>query len=375
MGGHRELIQTYGGQHSVISGHLRFFTGETLDPRYQYVTCLRDPVDRVLSWLSFVLYDSILDERSKPIKEAAQVFFESEGRECPDNLITDYSNFYVNHFAAIGYRKWPAVNVAKMSQDQKLAAALRGIRQYELVGIYEDFRGFATDLANLIGIETPRNIRKVNVSTRRPPISSALRQRIIELNEHDARLYAEVIKWKGEKAPTRSGPRSFLGRLKVGRNNRKTLVSPADSGLSHNVKWGKYKPEETLLTAAFGTLSVESAVSPMTIGQRKVLRVIIKNCGFQRWNCGPRFTLNASYHWLRASGKTYEYEGMRTPLPAEPLDAGASVAVDMTVVAPRHPGLYTLVATVIQDQGSWLERRGFTPAIITVVVKTPEAPA
>ena len=53
-GDHRELITRYGGEYSLISAHVTF-SGEGLDPRYQYVTCLREPIDRAISWLFFVL--------------------------------------------------------------------------------------------------------------------------------------------------------------------------------------------------------------------------------------------------------------------------------------------------------------------------------
>jgi Sulfotransferase family len=378
LGGHHELIRTYGGHHSIISGHMHFFAGENLDPRYQYITCLREPVDRVLSWLFFVLYDAIPDERSKPNKEAAEIFLKSEGRECPNDFISEYSNFYVHHFSSIGGRRAGAGNAKSISQEDRLAAALAAIRQYDVVGIYEDFRGFTAEVASLIGLDAPANIPKFNVSTQRPPvdkISPALRQRIMDLNQNDARLYSEVIKWKKEGAPPPPAPKSFSGWLKAARQKRKAPTAPAPSALNHGIEWQKYSPEETLLTAPFGVMTVKSPVSPMTVNQQKILHILITNQGFQKWASSTQFPLYASYHWLLSSGETYGHPSVRTPVPVKLLRAGESVAVDMTVVAPGRPGLYTLVATLIQDQFTWLERRGFTPAIITVVVKNPEAPA
>ena len=354
-----------------------FFAGEKLDPRYQYITCLREPVERVLSWLFFVLYDAIPDERSKPNKEAAEIFLKSEGRECPSDFISEYSNFYVHHFSLIGGRQAGTGNIKSMSQEDRLAAALAAIRQYDVVGIYENFRDFTAEVACLIGLDAPANIPKFNVSTQRPPIdkiSPTLRQRIMHLNENDARLYSEVIKWKEKGAPAAPAPKSFSGWLKVGRQKKKALTALAASVPNHGIEWQRYSPEETLLTAPFGMLSVKSPVSPMTVNQRKILRILITNQGFQKWASSIQFPLNASYYWLLPSGETYDHASVRTPVPVKLLRAGASVAVDMTVVAPRDPGLYTLVATLIQDQFSWLERRGFTPAIITVAVKNPEAP-
>ena len=49
-GQHEDLIRLYGGEYSIISGHV-YFQGNGLDPRYHYMTSLREPLDRVVSWL------------------------------------------------------------------------------------------------------------------------------------------------------------------------------------------------------------------------------------------------------------------------------------------------------------------------------------
>jgi hypothetical protein len=130
-----------------------------------------------------------------------------------------------------------------------------------------------------------------------------------------------------------------------------------------------------LLTAPFGSLSVVGPVSPFAINQQKILRVIITNLGFRKWVGAIHFPLTAGYRWLTTSGETYSHEGVRTPLPVEPLPAGASVAVDMAVAAPSEPGIYTLVLTLVQEHFSSLERKGFTPAVIQVVVGDAKVPS
>ncbi|WP_441459338.1 hypothetical protein [Burkholderia thailandensis] len=54
IGRHRDLIRRYGGEYSVISAHIDF-RGSSLDPRYQYLTCFREPIDRAISWLFFLM--------------------------------------------------------------------------------------------------------------------------------------------------------------------------------------------------------------------------------------------------------------------------------------------------------------------------------
>ena len=80
-GSNAELIKLYGGIYSIISGHVNFLDRGTLDPRYQYITCLREPVDRVLSWLFFVLDDATIVPHSEHVRRSADIFFRSEGKE------------------------------------------------------------------------------------------------------------------------------------------------------------------------------------------------------------------------------------------------------------------------------------------------------
>src|SRR6266404_4061207 len=89
VGSSYELIKTYGGLYSIISGHVNFIGRGVLDPRYQYITCIRHPVDRALSWLYFVLNDAKIDRYSSHVREAAEIFYRSDGEECPDDMLSD----------------------------------------------------------------------------------------------------------------------------------------------------------------------------------------------------------------------------------------------------------------------------------------------
>jgi hypothetical protein len=375
MGGHRELIETYGGHHSIISGHLHFFEGETFDPRYQYITCLREPVERVLSWLYFVLYDAMPTENAKPIKAAAEAFLRSEGKECPTDLVYGYSNYYVYHYSLIADQSIYSKTKKSIYQEINLQSALSALNKYDVVGIYEDFSVFTAEVANLIGLEAPKKIRKVNVSTPRPPvetISKALRDRILELNQDDIRLYETVVEQKRQRKVVAPVPKSFFQWLHRGQKNRKMPVVQDEAEPNSRVHWVKYEPEETVLTAAFGSLSVPSPPSRLAPSEQKTVRVNITNEGFQNWRNGPCFPLRAGYRWLLPSGEIYQEQGVRTLLPATLISPGATMTIDMTVVAPPEPGSYTLVLTVYQDHFASLEQRGLTPAIIQVMVAKPD---
>jgi hypothetical protein len=191
IGNHRELISRYGGNYSVISAHVAFY-GEGLDPRYQYVTCLREPIDRALSWLYFVLGH---DEHALPIWAAARHFVASEGEGQVNAIGHHICNPYVEHFAAID------ASVAA-SDAEKLARALATIERYDLWGFQEALPEFVDDFAALLGLQAPADVARVNVTRERPAvdaISASFRQRLEELNALDLEFY-RILRGRYEKA-------------------------------------------------------------------------------------------------------------------------------------------------------------------------------
>ena len=75
IGMHSDLIVSYGGLYSIISGHIHFSAREGLDPRYQYITCIREPIDRVVSWLYFVS-NNIYNSHPVNLVREVDCFFE-----------------------------------------------------------------------------------------------------------------------------------------------------------------------------------------------------------------------------------------------------------------------------------------------------------
>lgn len=184
IGNHRELIRRYGGEYPVISAHVAFY-GEGLDPRYQYVSCFREPVDRALSWLFFVVKNHTAVDLQE-VWQQAQQFVESEGNApVAEALLVHIRNPYVEHFSAI--EGPPAA-----SDSEKLARALAAIERYDIWGLHEAFADFLADFAGLLGLPAPGGIARVNVTQERPAadrITPAFRQRLEELNALDIEFY------------------------------------------------------------------------------------------------------------------------------------------------------------------------------------------
>ena len=100
------------------------------------------------------------------------------------------------------------------------------------------------------------------------------------------------------------------------------------------VRWGAHELPE-LHAGTLATVAVE-----------------VTNAGETPWR-GERFTV--SYHWLDDLGNAIVWDGLRTPLEAEP---GGSVRVDARVRVPIPPGTYRLSLDVVDESRFWFGELG-----------------
>lgn len=181
---HNELIERYGGAYSVLCAHMSF-EGAGLDPRYSYFTCLRDPIDRAVSWLYFVQNNH--DEHDFPeLHQAVSRLIASDGADLDPILLGHLENVYVKHFSGIS----PPAS----SPHDMVERALEGIASYEIVGFFESMSDFVRDVAELFELP-PGNISHVGPTRARPKIVSmptGLRARIESLNNLDIEFYSKV---------------------------------------------------------------------------------------------------------------------------------------------------------------------------------------
>src|SRR5215207_10869184 len=87
-------------------------------------------------------------------------------------------------------------------------------------------------------------------------------------------------------------------------------------------------------------------------GALAAARVELENAGVTAWS-GERFTL--SYHWLDELGNAIVWDGLRTPVAAEP---GDSARVDVAVRGPIPPGHYRLSIDLVDESRFWFGELG-----------------
>ena len=82
------------------------------------------------------------------------------------------------------------------------------------------------------------------------------------------------------------------------------------------------------------------------------VRVELDNAGETPWR-GDRFTV--SYHWLDELANPIVWDGLRTPVSAEP---GETAVVEVAVRAPIPPGRYRLSIDVVDESRFWFGELG-----------------
>ncbi|UBU62134.1 sulfotransferase family protein [Acidithiobacillus ferrooxidans] len=187
IGTHRNLIQRYGGNYPIISAHIQF-DGTGLDPRWRYTTVLRDPVDRLISWIYFVDKDVKPTVDNMELKSGAELFLRSNGEETNQAFLESAENPYVQSFSSVVMR-------CNASWRRKLEAALLVLAEYDLVGDQADLPKFIDQLAKLLLVTNYTSLRAVNVTSSRPQqdsISAQMLRNIHKLTEYDRELYSEI---------------------------------------------------------------------------------------------------------------------------------------------------------------------------------------
>lgn len=179
-----------GGEYPIVSAHVLFGERDALDPRYQYATLVREPVDRAISWLHFVR--NMPRERVPELHDACLTYLDSEGDILLPPLESHLPNLAVAHYA-------PILGTFGLNDEQRVESAFRAIRSYDCVGIYERLKDFVADHAVLIGIPAPESLAQINVTGERPKvdaISAKLRDNISRVTQLDQKLYhlvAELV--------------------------------------------------------------------------------------------------------------------------------------------------------------------------------------
>lgn len=296
-------------RYKFFRGHLWHGLNTYLNKDLAYITMLRDPVQRTVSWYSHVcrephayrhdravnenwsLLDFVTDEATNWDLVNAQTLFLAVDLDY-DKLAKDpvgYGQAVVRDYAA------------RKSDRELLELAKTRLEQCVFVGLAERMRESLQLLCHKLGFYPRIEERKLNVSGNRPPADALSGETLAAINRI-TELDRELYDWAAPIFQARFN--DMIDSLLMSRWAIEPRNAPA--------AW-----KAPLATADRGRLAMTIVQAPRIAEPGSVFEanVAVANQSHYRMASHPPYPLNLSYHWLdAATGETVVFDGERTAL-------------------------------------------------------------
>ena len=161
----------------IVTGHFPLCTAELLDADFTFLTVLRDPVERTLSYLRHHRITTP-DDRETPLEELY---------EDPDRFKMFIENQMVKMLSLDAAEMTNGLMTPVDFDRGRLRKAKRALKGLDAFGLQEDLEGFAGELERRYGWDLGPPVHE-NV-TRPTPVPDSFRTRIREDNRLDVELY------------------------------------------------------------------------------------------------------------------------------------------------------------------------------------------
>lgn len=173
----------------VIGGHLGFGIHELIIPRYfTYITLLRNPIERVISYYSHVkrYFNNQLGDkaRSMTLKE----FVEGQ-------VSIEVDNWQTRYLSGLGWQRFMLGTGSNIGygqcSEEMLKQAKSNLRRYYIFGIQEEFESSLLLFSQILGWKFATNL-EVNVNTkktRKEDLDQLTINAIVKHNQLDMDLY------------------------------------------------------------------------------------------------------------------------------------------------------------------------------------------
>jgi Galactose-3-O-sulfotransferase len=163
----------------VLTGHLYYGVHEYIPQRCEYITLLRDPVARVISFYYYILGRTDHYRHKELVRSGMSL--EEFVRSSPERGI---ENDQTRMLSGRGAGELDAGNLGREALDE----AKRNLERFLVVGLTERFDESFIMIRRALGWKLPLYLTK-NVSTRPKPASATAVELIRERNQLDLELY------------------------------------------------------------------------------------------------------------------------------------------------------------------------------------------
>jgi hypothetical protein len=338
-------------RYKLFRGHLWYGLNSYVGTDLTYMTMLRDPIERVISWYSHVrcqpgayrhdrvlnenwtLLDFVTDEATNWDMINAQTLFLAVDLDY-DRLARD----------PVGYGQAVVKAYARRRNDRKLLDIAKArLEKFAFVGLTERMQDSLRLLCHTFGFDPRFEEPRLNVSNNRPSVGELTVQTIAaieEITELDRDLYDWAAKIFEERLAKITDPLAASHRVRY----------------AQNVAAGWLAPLPEVERALLRMRPVSAPASAPAVSRFEATVNLVNDSCFSVSGRLP-YPINLSYHWLNAgTGEVAVFDGDRTPL-APPLEPGESVDKRVSVRAPHQPGKYLLRVTLVQEAVAWFDHQ------------------
>ena len=183
------------GQFYIVCSHIAF-SGEGLLKNHRYFTVIREPLDRLLSFVSYVLSNDDTDLVSHPLstlRNSLLVFNSSSDAPVDEVMRHFLGDYYVKHFSSITHPDC----------DSDIDLALHNLLGYDAFGVVLSIHSLITHMQGLIDpnvrLEASTILKmSVNVTPKKSayvPPSNTHKRALATLIEKDVLFYEKALRF------------------------------------------------------------------------------------------------------------------------------------------------------------------------------------
>ncbi len=165
-------------QLQAISGHIHYSIGDRLSENRVNVTIIRDPIDRAVSQY-FFNRETLANQDRRNLGN--NVSLESHFSQAGGDDLTEYSNVYTRHFAALSSEYHSAGGA--LGDSRLLELAKFSLSSFDVVGLLSHFEDFCAMTAIALGVSHHVPPPRMRVTQNRPALHHLSQEALTRLRE------------------------------------------------------------------------------------------------------------------------------------------------------------------------------------------------
>jgi Sulfotransferase family len=335
--------------YKLFRGHLWYGLNSYVKQGLSYLTMLRDPVQRTISWYSHVKRDENAYRHQRVVDEDWSLLDFVTDSETNWDMINaqtlflsidlDYSKLSSD---PIGYGRSTVRAYANASDDRELLnIAKKRLEECVFFGITERMQDSKHLLSYAMNFYPNFSAPRLNISSNRPFDHEISAETIHAINEI-TRLDQELYDWACKVFEDRFNEMT-----------KSLLVSHYKSkNPNKSTPWhGPLPAEERKL------FDIKITEAPSQTNAASKFQVTVAATNNSKFSISGQLSnpINASYHWIDAStGAVVVFDGERTKIPRG-LPVSEKKEFSILVESPVLAGRYVLRATIVQEGVAWFD--------------------